>query len=361
MLGFSFYCLSLFHYSAFYISFVLLIAVFIVLFFQNKRQSLELAGRGLLVGLVGVGCFIFFSSEALLDPRRAAGGAYDLTASFTTFVEIFFGTNTTLLAIFNLAEFQSVGSPARGYFLIGCLLFSGSVMLKTRNKYTEELTKTIFLCCGAFFISILIAAALGSGLIPIGVNIDFYRWFIFPAQIGVIACALLSAYALLKNINRKIALAFAAVFFILPTLVFVTDTIKIKKIVDGSAISRSHIQELRSSFLPGPSGCGILAPNFVVIENFTYAQKYRSLEYAEMLSNCRMLSGAWVHAPSVGWRDSNGLPSSEVLKSMPIDMNLYFVGTLGELEAYGDTSIWDEVVLLSREQVTIWKLKVAIK
>lgn len=360
-LGFLFYCLTLFHYSALYVSFALLMATSIIWFLPNPKQSFAIVVRGLFVGLIGAGCFIFFSSEALQDPRRTIGGVYDLGSAFTTFIQIFFGTDTDLLSIFNVSDFQNVGSPMRGYLLIGCLLFSAIVMRKSKNQHNEKSAKPIFLCSGAFFLVIVIAAALGSGLVPAGVNLDFYRWFIFPAQIGVIACALLSAYVLLKSINRKIAISLVTVFLMLPTLVFVTDARKIKKVVDSDAISYSQIQGMHDSLISGPSGCGILSPNFVVIENFTYKQKYRMLEYAEMLTGCRMLAGAWVHAPSVGWRKNDGLPSGDVFNSIPIDMNLYFVGTRSELEKYGKTSSWDEIGLLPREQVPIWKMKAAEK
>ena len=78
VLGFMFYCLALFHYSVFYISFALLMATSIVWFWLNSKRSYAIAGRGLLVGLIGVGCFVFFSSEALHDPRISIGSAYDL-------------------------------------------------------------------------------------------------------------------------------------------------------------------------------------------------------------------------------------------------------------------------------------------
>jgi hypothetical protein len=356
MLGFLFYCLMLFHYSLLYITFAFLMAVSIIWFFLNPKQSFALAARGLFVGIIGVTCFILFSNEALHDPRRTLGGTYDLTEAFTTFIQIFFGGDTQLLAIFT--SHQYVGSPIRGYFLIGCLLFSAIVMSKMKTHCNETSARSIFLCSGGFFLTIVILAALGSGLVPAGINLDFYRWLIFPAQIGVIACGLLSAYMLLKNFNRKVAITYAGIFLTLPVLVFVIDTLEIKKIVDSSAISQSELQQMRNIIIPGQSGCVILSPNLVKIENFTYAQKYRMLEYAEMLTNCRMLAGSWVHSPNVGWRNSNGLtPSSDLFKSIPNNMIFYFVGTHTELEQYGKSANWTEIGLLPREQIPIWKMR----
>jgi hypothetical protein len=356
-LGFLFYCLTLFHYSVFYVALALLAPVSVIWFLKAPRQRLALVWRWLFVGLVGLGCFIAFSNEALHDPRRAVGGAYDLGNAFETFIKIFFGTNTLLLSIFNSSVVQDLGSPMRGYLLIGCLAFSASVMWQTKNQYYEKLTKSIFLCSGAFFIAIVIAAAMGCGLIPVGVSLDFYRWFIFPAQMGVIACALLSAHVLLKNINSKVTIPIAAAFLLLVAMVFVVDTVKIKKVVDSKAVFRSQIQDIHHIFISGPSGCGILAPNRIVLKDFSYAQKYRSLEYAEMLTGCRMLAGSWVHAPNVGWREDDGMPGSNAFSTIPTGMTLYFVGTLSELDVYGKGLRWDQVGLLPREQVPIWKRK----
>ena len=273
-----------------------------------------------------------------------------------TFIAVFFDSDTQL-AIFNYPAFQDIGSPMRGYLLMGCLLFSTLVMIKTKNQHNGILAKSIFSCSGTFFLSTVIAAVFGSGLIPAGLNLDFYRWFIFPFQIGVIACALLSGYVLLRSIDKKVAIVWSVIFLILPILVFVTDTIKIKKIIDGDAVSLSQIQGMQNIFVSGLSGCSIVSPNSVVIENLTYVQKYRTLEYAEMLTNCRMLAGSWVHAPSDGWRESNGLPSKGIFNTVRTGMNLFFVGTRAELGEYGRISSWNEVGILPKEQIPIWKLK----
>jgi hypothetical protein len=365
VLGFSFYCLILFHYSTLYLSFVLFLAIFFFWYLSEPKKLFEIIRHGLFVGFVGVIgviCFSIFSNEAIHGLRRTfSGGMYNLSTALTAFVEIMFGADNRFLAIFNTKAFQIVGSPIRGYFLIGCVLFSTLVMVKTKSQEKGKSARPIFLCSATLYLAIVIGAVLGSGLIPVGLNTDFYRWFIFPIQIGVIACALLSAYVLLENIKRWVVIALFLIFLLVPLWVLNTDTIRIKKGVDGCAVSSSQLLEIRDIIVSGPSGCGILSPNVIVTKNLTFVQKYRVIEYAEMLTGCRLLAGSWVHAPSSGWRESDGLPKDEVFKYIPFGMNLYFVGTRVELENYKKTSCWDEIGFLSSTKTPIWKMKATEK
>jgi hypothetical protein len=361
VLGFSFYCLILFHYSTLYLSFLLFLSFFFVGFLSEPRKFSPIARRSLFIGVVGIIgaiCFYLFSNDVIDTLRRTfSGGVHDPGSPYKLFMRILFGVDNRLLAIFNTKIYQVVGSPMRGYLLLGCVIFSAIVMLKTKNKFNEIPARSILLCSGTLYLAILMGAVFGSGVISASLDFNYYRWFILPLQIGVIACALLSAYILLRNIPKKVAIVFVVFFLTSPTWVFITDSIKIKKGVDGCAISRPQLKEMRDIIVPGSSGCGILSPNVVFTKNTTFVQKYRLLEYAEMLTRCQMLAGSWLHGPSAGWRESNSFPREDVFHSIPRGMNLYFVGTQGELDKYNKISNWKEVGILPKTEIPIWKMK----
>jgi hypothetical protein len=365
-LGFLFYSIALIHYSTFHLAFALFMAVSVALFLHNRKQGLALAVRSFWVGVVGVGCFVVFSSEALHSSLNLTKHAYDFKGSLALLSAIFFGFNNGFLSVFNETNLQEVGTPFRGYFLIGCFLFSVIIRLK-RSYNNDKAAQAVCLCSGAFFIAIGVAAIFGSGLIPVGLNIDMFRWLIFPAQIGVIACALLSAYILLKNTNWKIAIVLVIAFFVWPSWVFVTETMEVKNSISYSVITKSQIHGMQNTIVSGPSGCGILSPNAVEMEDIMYMQKQKILEYAEMVTGCRMLAGSWVHGPSKGWRERNGLPSDSAISSFPVEKNLYFVGKRSELDTYGGKASWEEIGFVQQGKdplwgkVPVWKMKAPAK
>lgn len=342
--GMVFLGIILIHYSAIHLTFVMLVPIYLIKFFKEKRawrSALADTARPLIICTLGITFFLLLFPDALHDPRSTLGGSYDFRLSITHFFEAWLEPNTSMLAIFNDTKVQAIGSPARGYILIGCVLFCWlAKRAGARLRRNSEL-EGIFTGAACLFLSLIAAMIMGSGLINTGASLDFTRWFIFPIQFSLIGLAVVSIFLLIRNLRFAWSSVLLALAFAIASLtVLYRDTIAVKRGAGVGVLTKSNIIALQKSFPVSSDDCFIISPNTAAGQN-TFAQKYRIMEYAEMVTHCTMVLGSWVHGASPGWRDKDGLPRSTAYAALPGNARVYFVGSADEREKYGKGQQWN--------------------
>ncbi|WP_449429419.1 hypothetical protein [Rhodanobacter umsongensis] len=356
--GFNLFGLILLHYSALHLAVATLLPIVIVGAIGhggNFRAGIIPAIRITIVGVFAVLLFIFFFPSALHDTPSTLGVGYNFWSSLRTFWNTFFSPNESALAIFNNPSFQVIGSPARGYIIFASCLFCWAIARATEDDIRNiDSTKiaTAALCC---LCSLFVAVAFGAGLVNTGVNLDFARWFSFPLQYSVMACAMLCALMLIDGMRDKVAriICYFAVLLI-PVVTIYQDTLTLIPAAKLGTLSSREILALKSDFLPFTGGCDIVAPNTAVDGGHMFAQKYRSIEYAEMVTPCTVVTGSWVHTAYGSWRDADGLPGLNAYGTVSADTALYFVGTVDELQRYGGAQHWQRRHSLA-DGAAIWE------
>lgn len=363
--GFCLFGLALIHYSVFHLAVAVLLPLFGFYVFQRK-DGLRLAVLTGLAGIGGVGLFFALWRESLSDPRPLFGAVNGLIPSLELFLQTFYSLNESYLTIFS--PFQSVGSPMRGYLLAACCLFSFWVSHALQTGPQRDNAKKLAIAGTSYLIATVIAFIFGSRLIPAGINIDYARWFIFPAQAATIGCAVLSAALFVWQRKSVMSITLGSAVVVVSAIIFLTDSSIIARKARQDALSKQQLLALRDAFQPGEKGCLIVAPTTDpyarMVKNFVYMQAYRPLEYAEFMTPCTIASGAFVHGAARGWSTAAGTPEPDAYGKVADDMAVYFVGNDNDLPRFGISAkqqmggslLWTKTDHLRGEPVSVWKI-----
>jgi hypothetical protein len=130
-------------------------------------------------------------------------------------------------------------------------------------------------------------------------------------------------------------------------------------------VSKSQLVGMQQMLATASSGhdCLIISDSAAVPEFLVTFQREKVWEYAEIVTSCVFLNGAWMHPGIAGGRDLDGFPSIEAIKKVASNAALIFVGSEERLRQYatkleigGIQAKWDRIG--GSEQLPAWKLDI---
>lgn len=184
------------------------------------------------------------------------------------------------------------------------------------------------------------ALVLAAGLIPrTGINSDYVRWFLFYFQAGIFSGALQCFYLVWQEGHLKLrtprlwlGLGISAAM-----LVATLDYASQRSWIVKRRHFQSHLEQLDQLLEPfsEKGACLIVATSRPVAKtgaHFIYESN--ALNYAPVISDCKLVTGGWVSRPLSGARSLGGLPDSALLSQFAAEANVLFFGSDRKMRRY---------------------------
>lgn len=352
--------LILVHFSALHLAIAVLatyVAYKLALHRHEMKRVIGWLAKPPVIGVLALALFVLLLPSAIHDTPSTLGSTYDFAASLKRFAGTFLA-EASPLAIYNNTAFQKLGSPLRGYVLAACVLACWFFRaIKADCTAQRDASEKIFGVAICLFGALTISVAFGTGLINTGVNMDFARWYSFPLQFSVIACALFNVLVIVtRNGSLSARAAGYAGVLLLPSAVLRQDTWELAQAATLGVHFSRDIRLLERTFTATPAGCFIHSPNQAVDpKRDMFAQRYHLLEYAEMSTPCTLADGAWVHRAINRWEGGNETLHPDTPIAGQTDPSVYFVGTADELATYAAGYHWQRLTAIPETPAFVWK------
>jgi len=98
----------------------------------------------------------------------------------------------------------------------------------------------------------------------------------------------------------------------------------IARVFQAHRLQRSQLTEMRD-VLAGNGPCFLITDSFTIADGLHTVQRYRPLEYAEIMTGCRLLNGSFVQRGAEGGRAMDGLPDAALFASLPADATVLLI------------------------------------
>jgi hypothetical protein len=174
--------------------------------------------------------------------------------------------------------------------------------------------------------------AIGYGLIPLRLSVDFMRCFAWALQASVLMTACLAVLAIWPAVARPVRVLLAGGLALL-SLVAARDAWIEQKVFARRTLAPQPVRAV-AEILPSRGPCFLIAHSDSRPEVMTTTQHVAAWNYAEAVSPCRFLTGSWVQPGAPGGRDLDGLPTASVLRAMPPGSAVLFIGDAQRMAAY---------------------------
>lgn len=303
------------HYSAIYLA-TTFFAGYLLVTWPRDREGWSDAFRLALAGVIGFGLFLLLNAEALHDPRVAAFGSPDISGGLSRIFAML--TERSDETVFIFQSIGVIGSPYRGAVLIACTLFALGVSWAMHGTASAVALRRF---TGTMAIMVLFTLAFAAGLIPAGIYYDFARWYlIFPTS-GLFLAGLCALYIWATGrgsvLTRASLISVAAVgaMLALYDLAGRNSASRVEAIRWSDLVQVRDVIETISAAEPGP--CYLVTESNAIFQNIHRAQRYRPLEYAELLTECTIINGSFVRRGVPGSREMGGLPKATVMSALP--------------------------------------------
>jgi len=109
-----------------------------------------------------------------------------------------------------------------------------------------------------------------------------------------------------------------AVFFAANDLVRISDAFQAQR------VSRHELINVRD-VLSRTASCVVIAQSDAIADGLHLTQRYKPLEYAEVLTGCRIMNGSFVQRGATEGRALDGLPTAAALAALPADTAVFLV------------------------------------
>jgi chorismate mutase len=184
---------------------------------------------------------------------------------------------------------------------------------------------------GVFSIMVLLGIAFATGILPVGITADFARWYLIFPQIGLIMAALaaISLYWGRPGKTSTAARAGMLGIFALGGLYMTADLIGDARVAAAQEVSRAELVGVRDTLADlSPNGaCFLITESRAIADGLHTVQLYKPLEYAEVLTHCRILNGSFLQRGIAGGRSLGDVPDYAALSSLPQDAPVYLVAS----------------------------------
>ncbi|THD73089.1 MAG: hypothetical protein E7813_03480 [Bradyrhizobium sp.] len=313
----------LLHYSMFYLVITFLVA-YVLVHFPRQRDEWIVALRLGLIGLSSFGVFVLLMKPALSDPRGSSFGTPHPVQAIRQIVDILFSEYDEILFIFNGPSFPLWHSPYRGMLLVGCILICLAAANLLRGVHTRA--SALPRMAGVWGIMWLAGIAFATGAFPVGITPDFTRWYLIFPQAALMFCALCAVAFFAIGEGRAARAASWALGGVaaLAAVLAAGDLVHVAGVYQKERISRSDLTNVRDVF-GGKEPCFLITESHTMVDGLLTVQHYRPLEYAEILTGCRIANGSFVRRGVPQGRELNGLPTAEALAALPTEANILLV------------------------------------
>ena len=114
---------------------------------------------------------------------------------------------------------------------------------------------------------------------------------------------------------------------ILATVLATGDVARIVTVFNSQRILQRDLTEVRDVLidLANASPCFLITQSVTMAEGLHTVQVYKPLEYAEVLTGCRILNGSFVQRGVPEGRAMDGLPPAAVLETLPPNAAVFLV------------------------------------
>jgi hypothetical protein len=220
-----------------------------------------------------------------------------------------------LLFVFN-GPFPTLQSPYRGAFLVGCILLSVVIACALR-KPRDRAVAVVRPAC-VWGIMWLIGIVIGTGAVQAGITYDLTRWYLFFPQLALILAALcaIACYARSNRPGARLTPWGLAGIAALAIFLFASDLSWIAVSYRSNGESRVQLVEMQDA-LSGTAPCFLVTQSRPIYLDLHVAQQYRPLDYAELLTGCKILNGSFLRRAVPQGRALEGLPSAAALATVP--------------------------------------------
>jgi hypothetical protein len=313
----------LLHYSVLYMV-VSFFAAYVLIHFPRKQEDWLAVLRLALTGMLSLGVFLLLMKEAFNDPRAGRFASPHPVEGMKRMTDVLLGKYDELLFIFNEPSFTNYASPYRGLFLIGCVLLSLSIAYLLRA--VPERSFAVARMAGIWAIMWLIGIAFAAGAVEVGITPDFTRWYLVFPQLAVILAALcaVTCYARGQQRGKRAASCGLGGMAILATVLATSDLVGIADAYRTQPVSRAHLTNVRD-VLADTVPCFLITQSFTMFGGLHTVQFHKPLEYAEILTGCKILNGSFVQRGIPEGRAVNGLPTAAALASLPPGASIFLI------------------------------------
>ncbi len=313
----------LLHYSVLYMV-VSFFAAYVLIHFPRKQEERLAALRLGLTGTLSLGVFLLLMREALDDPRAGRFAWPDPVHGMKRMSEVVLGKYDELLFIFNGPSFTNYASPYRGLVLLGCVLLSLSIAYLLRA--VPERSLAIARMAGVWAITWLIGIAFAAGAVDVGISPDFTRWYLVFPQLAVILAALcaVACHARSQERGKGVASYGLGGIAVLASVLATSDLVGIADAYRTQPVSRARLTNVRD-VLADTAPCFLITQSFTMFSGLHAVQFHKPLEYAEILTGCRILNGSFVQRGIPEGRAADGLPTAAALASLPPGASIFLI------------------------------------
>ncbi|MBM1173048.1 hypothetical protein [Microvirga arabica] len=347
--------LILIHYTMLHMLAALLGSYTIFALFTKRILWVD-ALRIVFIGAIPAGLMLIFLHDALTDPRAGSFTFQPLHGLYALLSTIL--ARNSFIVIYTDADFGISGFPYRGLALSACTVFSIAV---------AHITKLPNLGCGAlvFFSAFVASLALALGVVPSGLAPDFARWFLWAIQAMVFAQAAVAALCLIhsaKSLFRTVLIGGVSIVALIAIAMMHSDSLVYANVNKSQKVTRDQLVQMQRTLIQASSGreCMIISDSTHIPEALVTIQPAKAWEYAESATTCRFMNGSWMQPGVAGGRDLGGFPSADVLKALPLQAALFFVGSEVRLRQYSqqlrDSGLqvaWDRIGVAN--SVPVWQ------
>jgi hypothetical protein len=348
----------LLHYSVFYMAVTFLAAYFLV-YFPRERSDWRAALRLAFAGIVALGIAILLLRAAFDDPRIGSFGWSNAGDGLERMAETLFAKYDDLLFVFNGPAFPFwLHWPYRGPFLIGCIVLSLAIGHSQRGA--EERAFAPARMAGVFGIMWLTGIAFGSGVVNVGITPEFTRWYLIFPQAALMLSTLcaVAGYALSKQRGAKVAYCGLAGVAVLGTLVAGVDFVHIARVYRAQRIALTDLTNVRD-VLSNEAPCFLVTQSRTVADGLHTMQMYKPLDYAELLTGCKILNGSFVQRAIPDGRALEGLPAPAALATLPPAANVFLIVPETIETAYHEALPGFELLRQSKQigPLPVWRIR----
>jgi hypothetical protein len=314
---------TLLHYSMLYMVAAFFIA-YVLIYFPRERKDWVAVLRLGLAGILSLGVFVPLMRAAFDDPRAGTFGWLRPMEAMRRMADVLLGRHDELLFIFNGPAFSVYHSPYRGLFLISCMLISLAIAYMQRG--VSEGSFAITRMAGVWGIMLLIGIAFGTGAVQIGITPDITRWSLIFPQAALMLAALCAVVLYARSEGRGARVASWALggAAILATILATSDLVWIAGVFQTQRMSQRDLTNVRD-VLEDAAPCFLITQSKTTADGLHTMQFYKPLEYAEILTGCRILNGSFVQRGAPEGRAMDGLPPAAVLATLPASAAIFLV------------------------------------
>ncbi len=313
----------LLHYSMFYLV-VTFLAAYILVHFPRQRDEWIVALRLGFIGLASFGVFALLMKAAFSDPRGGSFGMPHPVQAIGQIVDILSGEYDEILFIFNGPSFPLWHSPYRGMVLVGCILICLATASLVRGVHPRA--SAFARMGGVLGIVWLTGIAFATGSFPVGITPDFARWYLIFPQAALMFCALCAVafFALGEGRAARAASWALGGVAVLAAVLATGDLRHVAGVYQKERISRSDLTNIQDVFA-GKDPCFLITESHTMVDGLLTVQHYKPLEYAEILTGCRIANGSFVQRGVPQGRDLKGMPTAAALAALPTEANILLI------------------------------------